>query len=54
MSGVGIGLARGALTGKKPLEETPLTELRLWLTFGSVLGFAIGGGNGCIGVGGGI
>lgn len=54
MSGIGIGLAKGAEFGKKPLEETPFVGLKWRLTFVSILGLATGGGNGCIGVGGGI
>lgn len=53
MSGIGIGLARGAVFGKKLLDEILLAGVTWWLTFGSVLGFVTGGGNGCIGVGGG-
>lgn len=52
-SGVGIGLAKGAVLEKKPFE-TLFVEARRGFPVGSVLGFATGGGNGCIGVGGSI
>ena len=54
MSGTGIGLAKGGAIEKRPLEETPFAGSRWWLTLGSVSGFLMGGGNGCIGVGGSI
>lgn len=50
----GIGLANGAVVGKKPLVGAPFAVLTVALRLDSLLGFVVGVGNGCIRVGGGI
>ena len=54
MSGVGIGLAKGAVVENKVLEERPFTGFRVSLRFDSTTGLVDDGGRECIVVGGAI